>query len=184
MPRPGSTRETRTEIAPAVPLSPSPEPASESSTSLPEEAPTTRQARTGSRREEDPFQSNSSRQRSNTRHLYRNKNGTHFGEADFVLDTIQSLDVTARMLDIEEEAVTWHDMWFTCCLHTPREWLGLAGGTVALLACLYAFYFALHLMRNSSKVMAGCATGSLFENEVRKQKGTPVELYKVSTLWC
>jgi hypothetical protein len=164
-----STRETLPEMAPAVPLSPSPESVSESSTSLPEEA-TARPTRTRSRREVDPFQSNSSRHGNSTKHVYRKKNGAHFGQADFVLDTIQSLDVTARMLDIEEEAVTWRDMWYTCCLHTPREWLAMAGGTVALFACLYVFYFALHLMRNSSKVMAGCATGSLFESEVRERK--------------
>jgi hypothetical protein len=73
-------------------------------------------------------------------------------------------------------------MWYTCCLNTPREWLGIVGGAVALFVCLYCFYFALHLMRNSSKVMAGCATGSLFENEVRSTKNNKTRARVKNTL--
>jgi hypothetical protein len=95
----------------------------------------------------------------------RRKRLTHFGDDDFAMEDV-SRSIAARLLLVDP--VTWTEIQQSCCFHTQSEWINTAGGVFALLLCLYFFLFGLQLMGSASKVMAGCASGELFGNDVSR----------------
>lgn len=95
----------------------------------------------------------------------KQKKPVQFGDEDFSIENV-SHSIASKLVAIDEEKVSWEEIWGSCCFHTGKEWANIAAGVVALLFCLYFFLFSLQLMGNASKVMAGCGSGVLFGSDV------------------
>jgi hypothetical protein len=94
------------------------------------------------------------------------KKATHFGDDDFAIENVNK-SIAARLIHNDEDKVSWMEIWQSCCLHNQSEWIHMTGGVLALMFCLYFLLFGMQLMGSASKVMAGCASGELFGNDVR-----------------
>jgi ABC-type phosphate transport system permease subunit len=75
-----------------------------------------------------------------------------------------------EVVEIEEEA-TWHDVYVTCCVHTPTEWFYGSLQFTVVLFFLWCFLITLDLMGTSSQVMTGCIAGELFGDNANPVAG-------------
>jgi hypothetical protein len=94
------------------------------------------------------------------------RKASRFGDDDFAIENVNK-SIAARLMLNDEDKVSWHEIWQSCCLHNQSEWTHIAGGVFAMMFCLYFLLFGMQLMGSASKVMAGCASGELFGNDVR-----------------
>jgi solute carrier family 34 (sodium-dependent phosphate cotransporter) len=81
-------------------------------------------------------------------------------------------------LDPEDAAstvdATWSEVFTACCVKTPKEWLMSLVGFVSILFFMYFFLVGLDFIGTGAKVMAGCAAGSLFPEEINPIAGLTV----------
>jgi hypothetical protein len=109
----------------------------------------------------------------------RRKRLTHFGDDDFAMEDVRT-SIAARLLLVDKDPVTWSEIRQSCCFHTQSEWINITGGVFVLLVCLYFVLFGLQLMGSASKVMAGCASGELFGNDVSRVNQYAEHLHSTS----
>lgn len=78
--------------------------------------------------------------------------------------------------DGEEEIgdATWGEVFQTCCVHTPQEWLWIGVGIFFCVFFLYWFLFGLELLGSGAKVMSACGAGSLFGEDTNPVAGVMV----------
>jgi solute carrier family 34 (sodium-dependent phosphate cotransporter) len=78
--------------------------------------------------------------------------------------------------DDEEEYVetTWGDIYQSCCIHSAEEWGQILLSLLGVAFFLYFFLFALELMGSSAKVLTGCKTGALFNDNTNPIAGVMV----------
>jgi hypothetical protein len=93
------------------------------------------------------------------------RKATRFGDDDFAIENVNK-SIAARLILNDEDNVSWIEIWHSCCLHSKSEWTHIAGAVFAMMFCLYFLLFGMQLMGSASKVMAGCASGELFGNDV------------------
>jgi solute carrier family 34 (sodium-dependent phosphate cotransporter) len=72
--------------------------------------------------------------------------------------------------EVEPEA-TWHDVYVTCCVHTPTEWMWGTLNFLVVLFFLWLFLMTLDLMGTSAQVMTGCVAGALFGDNANPVAG-------------
>jgi hypothetical protein len=63
------------------------------------------------------------------------------------------------------EVATWQQISRECCYHSSREWAIIALQLVAVSASLYFFLVGIELQGEAAKVMFGCKTGALFNDD-------------------
>ena len=78
-------------------------------------------------------------------------------------------------IDLEEVAealdATWGEVFSACCVKSPEDWLRSLGSLLGFFFFLYFFLVGLEFLGNGSKVMAGCAAGELFGDDVNPIAG-------------
>ncbi len=69
---------------------------------------------------------------------------------------------------------TWGEVFSTCCVHTPQEWLQVLVGLASVLFFLYFFLVGLEFLGSGAKVLSGCAAGALFGDDTNPIAGLMV----------
>jgi sodium-dependent phosphate cotransporter len=61
-------------------------------------------------------------------------------------------------------AANWSEVCQSCCVHSPKEWMGVSLAVILIFVCLYCFGLGLDFLGNGAKVMTSCSAGELFDH--------------------